>query len=566
MRPSSMSFVSVRRAISRRRPSNDESTTACGVSSMMKSTPVRCSSARMLRPSRPMMRPFMSSDGSSMTLTVVSGVTRGDALQRVGDEIARAPLRLAASVLLEHAHAPGEIVPRQLLPAREQERLRVLERHAGDALERRLLSDLRLLQLFLELLQVDLAVGEPLVLAREVLELALDLLLLGDEALLDLEDLVAPLAELGVDLGAQLDCLLARLHLRLALQRVGLALCVLDDLAAQPAGLADARRTESLHREQGKRRPCRDPDGDSDSDQHGRSSSVGRHRAIRWCSLIGAQRDARARVVARYRAGDLSKIVEGTGVMFSASLGKTTYAGKSVVCYRPDPTLDQASPATSSTVSGSNPRAASQRAVFGPRPRRSASRRARSRSGSRAASASATSSSERPWRSRSKRIEASPCPRSASAAARPAAKRASSTRPARSRVSSASRLGSAATPAAASRSSRALRERSRAASARVARASAPDRRSSRASVRAVSRSSVRPTMSPAPTTASTGMRRHGPPSSSTSTLPRGSSRSAVTVRAFCAGIRSCRPVVSDGCAGKPAHPESGAASGALDRL
>ena len=29
----------------------------------MKSTPVRCSSARMLRPSRPMMRPFMSSDG-----------------------------------------------------------------------------------------------------------------------------------------------------------------------------------------------------------------------------------------------------------------------------------------------------------------------------------------------------------------------------------------------------------------------------------------------------------------------------------------------------------------------
>ena len=38
----------------------------------MKSTPVRFSSARMLRPSRPMMRPFMSSAGSWTTDTVVS--------------------------------------------------------------------------------------------------------------------------------------------------------------------------------------------------------------------------------------------------------------------------------------------------------------------------------------------------------------------------------------------------------------------------------------------------------------------------------------------------------------
>ena len=38
----------------------------------MKSTPVRCSRARMLRPSRPMMRPFMSSACSWTTDTVVS--------------------------------------------------------------------------------------------------------------------------------------------------------------------------------------------------------------------------------------------------------------------------------------------------------------------------------------------------------------------------------------------------------------------------------------------------------------------------------------------------------------
>src|SRR6478672_9034259 len=72
MRPSWRSFSSVMRAISRRTPSKAESTTAFGVSSMMKSTPVRFSRARMLRPSRPMMRPFMSSDGSWTTETVVS--------------------------------------------------------------------------------------------------------------------------------------------------------------------------------------------------------------------------------------------------------------------------------------------------------------------------------------------------------------------------------------------------------------------------------------------------------------------------------------------------------------
>ena len=36
---------------------------ASGVSSMMRSTPVRVSMVRMLRPSRPIMRPFISSLG-----------------------------------------------------------------------------------------------------------------------------------------------------------------------------------------------------------------------------------------------------------------------------------------------------------------------------------------------------------------------------------------------------------------------------------------------------------------------------------------------------------------------
>ena len=51
-------------------------TIASGVSSMIRSTPVAASSARMLRPSRPMIRPFMSSEGSSTTETVASTTCR----------------------------------------------------------------------------------------------------------------------------------------------------------------------------------------------------------------------------------------------------------------------------------------------------------------------------------------------------------------------------------------------------------------------------------------------------------------------------------------------------------
>ena len=39
---------------------------------MIRSTPVRVSSARMLRPSRPMIRPFISSLGRGTTETVAS--------------------------------------------------------------------------------------------------------------------------------------------------------------------------------------------------------------------------------------------------------------------------------------------------------------------------------------------------------------------------------------------------------------------------------------------------------------------------------------------------------------
>ena len=74
MRPSATSFSSVIRAASRRTGSKHDSTTASGVSSMIRFTPVVASNARMFRPSRPMIRPFMSSLGSANTDTVDSAV------------------------------------------------------------------------------------------------------------------------------------------------------------------------------------------------------------------------------------------------------------------------------------------------------------------------------------------------------------------------------------------------------------------------------------------------------------------------------------------------------------
>ena len=74
MRPSAISRSIACRAISRRSGSKLERMIAPGVSSTISSTPVAVSSARMFRPSRPMIRPFRSSLGRSTTETVVSMV------------------------------------------------------------------------------------------------------------------------------------------------------------------------------------------------------------------------------------------------------------------------------------------------------------------------------------------------------------------------------------------------------------------------------------------------------------------------------------------------------------
>ena len=117
----------------------------------------------MLRPSRPMMRPFMSSEGSSTTETVVSAVwlaaTRWSASATMLRARRFASSRASSSSL---AHAARELVPDQLLRALEQVRLRLADGHPGDALELAELALAGLFQLVLELLSVGLAVGDPL--------------------------------------------------------------------------------------------------------------------------------------------------------------------------------------------------------------------------------------------------------------------------------------------------------------------------------------------------------------------------------------------------------------------
>ncbi len=75
MRPSARSLRMAWRATSRRMGSKLLTTMVSGVSSTIRSQPVAFSRARMLRPSRPMMRPLRSSLGSCTELTAASLTT-----------------------------------------------------------------------------------------------------------------------------------------------------------------------------------------------------------------------------------------------------------------------------------------------------------------------------------------------------------------------------------------------------------------------------------------------------------------------------------------------------------
>ena len=89
-------MVKATRAISRRTGSKLDRVTASGVSSIIRSTPVACSSALILRPSLPIRRPFISSLGRGTTDTVVS-TTTSEALRCIVRESISWDFRSASS-------------------------------------------------------------------------------------------------------------------------------------------------------------------------------------------------------------------------------------------------------------------------------------------------------------------------------------------------------------------------------------------------------------------------------------------------------------------------------------
>src|SRR6478735_1104554 len=259
MRPSAISVSMVSRAISRRTPSNAERTTACGVSSMMTSTPVRFSRARMLRPSRPMIRPFRSSEASWTTETVVSAVWPDAVRWMATDRMFRA--RLSAS---SRASSSMRRTSFAMSPRHSSSILALSRGHSGDLLE---LGDLGIagdLQLLLELLGVDLAVGDRLLAPGQLFERRLELDLVRGQALFDLDDLGAPLGEIAFLLRALGEQLLARRDARLLHLGVRLALRVLQDPLRLPPGVTDPAAAAAVFDQDAGARSA----GEGERDQH----------------------------------------------------------------------------------------------------------------------------------------------------------------------------------------------------------------------------------------------------------------------------------------------------------
>src|SRR5689334_13577003 len=101
-------------------------------------------------------------------------MVRRDALEGVRDEVAGAALGLATRLLLGLPDPPRELVADKLLGPLEQVGLGLVHGHARDPLERAELAVARVLELLLELLRVHLAVGDALLAAAELRQLAVD--------------------------------------------------------------------------------------------------------------------------------------------------------------------------------------------------------------------------------------------------------------------------------------------------------------------------------------------------------------------------------------------------------
>src|SRR5688572_30290237 len=111
-------------------------------------------------------------------------VARGNALERVRDERARPTARVRSRFLLHLPHLSCELVPHEILRTLDQLLPCFVNGQTRDLLERAECIPVRISELLLKSLDVNLAISEPLLLALDLGESGVDLELLGEHPLL----------------------------------------------------------------------------------------------------------------------------------------------------------------------------------------------------------------------------------------------------------------------------------------------------------------------------------------------------------------------------------------------
>ena len=200
---------------------------ASGVSSMMRSTPVSVSMARMLRPFHLVVRQRHHADGG------LRHMIRGAALDRHGDDLPGRFFGLVARLLLKFHELHSLVVGQLVFEVLEQVFLGLVRRVAGNALEHFELALLHGLGLGQPLLRLPDLPIQGILLAVQAFELLVEVFLFLLHAALLALDLLAAVVDLFLVLAAQ------AVELILALQHNFLLLRFrrFDGVAHNPLGL-----------------------------------------------------------------------------------------------------------------------------------------------------------------------------------------------------------------------------------------------------------------------------------------------------------------------------------------
>ena len=170
-------------------------------------------------------------------------VARGDALERVGDEVARAALRLDARLFLLLPDPARELVADQLLGAAEQVRASPPRPSCPAMCWSSATSRSRVCLISsCSCLDVGLAVGDALLAPLELGQPALELLFARVCSLFGLDHARAVAVQLTLDLGAQPHGVFPGGDLRFAPSRLGVALGLIEQQLAVLLRRADRGR------------------------------------------------------------------------------------------------------------------------------------------------------------------------------------------------------------------------------------------------------------------------------------------------------------------------------------